>query len=75
MKKKIDAMTGLSIVLIIINLVLFFLNVVSGDSCSGEIEVISQMPLLNFGQLFGGTVYAMPITIVPMSSNLNVVMR
>ena len=65
MKKKLDAMTVISILLIVINLVLFFVATVTGDSCSGEVELASQMSLLSFGQLFGGTVYAagLPINI------------
>ena len=48
MKKKFDAMTVISIVLILINLVIFFTGTLAGDCDCGEVV----------GNQFIGTVYA-----------------
>lgn len=74
MKKKIDAMTVISILLIVINL-LFLLPVIFGGSCSSELEIASQTSLLSFVQLFGGTVYAAGLPISSSVSALDGIIR
>lgn len=74
--KKIDVMTVISIILILIMLVALFLS----DSCSSEVDFVNRTSLLNFGQLFGGIVYAYPqqmpqIPQIPRTAQLNGVLR